>query len=118
MGNEAYYEEQELGLHPPAPATSGETGYGESSYGYPRVEPQEETRGRSRTRSPYEENLRPVDRNPFGDDNAASLRGVSPRPLETEGYGGSQAREHKKKGSTGSEEESPTERRSIFRENM
>jgi hypothetical protein len=120
VGNEAYYEEQELGLHPPATAHEN-TAYGGGEYGYGytatvSANGQDEERGRSRSRG-YEENLH-VDRNPFGDDNAASLRGVSPRPLDTGAGTQGQQSQHKKKESTGSEEDSPTERRSIFRENM
>jgi hypothetical protein len=116
VGNEAHYEEQELGLHEPPRA---ETGYGNSPYGAPTPtyggEPE---RGRSRTRESYDDGLRADNasaRNPFGDENAASLRGVSPRPLEHEdtSYGGASAqgpgKGHKK---SGSHDDSPTERRS------
>lgn len=116
VGNEAYYEEQELGLHAPP---QGNTAYGAPS---PAFHPEPE-RGRSRTRE-YDDGLQ-VDgrsaRDPFGDENAASsLRGVSPRPLDhaqDTSYGGAGAQGHKKKGSGGSGD-SPTERRSMFRENM
>jgi hypothetical protein len=132
VGNEAYYEEQELGLHAPhQPAP-----YGAASPGFAPVE--EPSRGRSRTRE-YEEgtSLQVETRreNPFGDENVASLRGVSPRPLDygvdtsyggasNTSYGGPHAQvvpsgaKHKHTGS-GSAESSPTEsRRSVFRENM
>lgn len=54
--------------------------------------------------------------NPFDDDAATSMRGVSPRPLDT----GAAARSGGQNGqrepdSAGS---SPTERRSVFRENV
>ncbi|KAF2500684.1 hypothetical protein BU16DRAFT_255192 [Lophium mytilinum] len=126
VGNEAYYEEQELGLHAPAPggnaAYGGPTGY-TGAYGGDGVGGAE--RGRSRTREldeRYEEEMHGGAKhstNPFGDDNAVSLRGVSPRPLETErtggAYGAPAGAGHKK---TGSGDSSPTERRSMFRENM
>jgi hypothetical protein len=93
VGDEAYYEEQELGLHEPA----------------------------STSANPYAQT------NPFGDDNAASLRGVSPRPLaqaeDTSYHGGATAQmpkgpSHGKAGSINSLD-SPTEsRRSVFREDI
>ncbi|KAF2191210.1 hypothetical protein K469DRAFT_366584 [Zopfia rhizophila CBS 207.26] len=116
VGNEAYYEEQELGLHAPQGNTSYGDGYGAPS---PSFQPPEPERGRSRTRE-YDDSLHSDARsaqNPFGDDNAASLRGVSPRPLDhgqDTSYEGAQA----KKVATGGSDESPTERRSMFRENM
>jgi hypothetical protein len=116
VGNEVYYEEQELGLHAPQPNAGYTTPYGgQSTSGYPSEE-----RGRSRTREYEEDNSLHADArgNPFGDEHAASsLRGVSPRPLDTRvdtSYGGSHA--HAKNGSV---DNSPTEsRRSAFRENM
>lgn len=122
VGNEAYYEEQELGLHEPhrtGGASSNpfeSTPYGAPSPGFPEPE-----RGRSRTRE-YEERNDGlgVRQNPFGDDNAASLRGVSPRPLDQHvdtsyGGGGSDAQKKKNKDA----DHSPTEsRRSIFREDI
>lgn len=117
VGNEAHYEEQELGLHAPQEQN---TGYGHPAYGAPSAgfAGAEPARGRSRTRE-YDDGLRADDasaRNPFGDENAAaSLRGVSPRPLdhqEDTSYGGAsaggQGKGHKKSGSG----DSPTERRS------
>jgi hypothetical protein len=57
-------------------------------------------------------------RNPFDDDDAEpsniSLRGVSPRPIDTQ-LAQQKGTQNKEPGSGGS---SPTERRSIFRENM
>jgi hypothetical protein len=110
VGDEAYYEEQELGLHAPNP------GYGAPSPGFQPTEPE---RGRSRTRE-YDDNSLHADdrsgRNPFGDDNAASLRGVSPRPLDggvDTSYGGAGgAAGTKKVGSLHDGDSSPTERRS------
>ncbi|KAM0354063.1 hypothetical protein ACHAPU_001098 [Fusarium lateritium] len=67
----------------------------------------EEDRGRRASRSPASG---PGGRNPFDDDAGSSLRGVSPRPIDT-GIA-------KSKNRSGSAESSPTERRSIFRENV
>ncbi|KAF2097206.1 hypothetical protein NA57DRAFT_77460 [Rhizodiscina lignyota] len=119
VGNEAdvygpggYYEEQELGLQPPGgPTAYSGTGYGAPSPGL-HVE---EERGRSRSRSRQRdfddrddsEMGRSRAANPFSDDAASSMRGVSPRPLDTSG-----ARDHQGD-HTGN---SPTERRSMFRE--
>ncbi|KAH7386582.1 hypothetical protein BKA64DRAFT_146825 [Cadophora sp. MPI-SDFR-AT-0126] len=118
-GPGGYYEEQELGLHNERGAGLAAPGYGEGS------------RGRSLSREPepyiggsqagldrrYDEEMgrKPV-QNPFDDDVAevtgnSSLRGVSPRPIET-GMGSGQG--HKTQDSI----DSPTERRSMFRENM
>ncbi|KAF2016201.1 hypothetical protein BU24DRAFT_196644 [Aaosphaeria arxii CBS 175.79] len=140
VGDEAYYEEQELGLHAPADNNTGyhgaNTGYGGGgATGYPgaaggyEVEQHQQQRGRSRTREYEEESLHTDGRSardPFGDDNAASLRGVSPRPLDhgqDTSYGGASAAGAqnpalKKVPTSGSAENSPTERRSMFRENM
>lgn len=131
VGNEAdYYEEQELGLHAPAAAADG--AYGGSGYGRParryggsggleEVLP-DNSRGRSRTRSElddrYDEEMgaKPVQpHDPFGDEAAAEpsrLRGISPRPHDETSP--------KKEGhhTRGSADESPTGRRSIFREDM
>jgi hypothetical protein len=128
-GPAGLFEEQELGLRHGAESsyeggglTSQEAG---SDYG--------EERGRSRSREPkfysggqarlnweYDEGMgatgkRPVS-NPFDDDQAepsnVSLRGISPRPIDTS--------EPTKEGTPKSSEAagSPTERRSIFREDM
>jgi hypothetical protein len=120
-GPGGYYEEQELGLHNEhtgAPGLAPTAGYGDAP------------RGRSLSRAPepyiggsqagldrrYDEEMgRKPALNPF-DDHAevsnVSLRGVSPRPIEMDASGSHQ----KNKGSL--EENSPTERRSMFRENM
>lgn len=124
VGNEAYYEEQELGLH--APRQHQSTPYGGASRGFAAAE--ETSRGRSRTREYEDGGLRADNgsaNNPFGDENAASLRGVSPRPLDygqDTSYGGAgvpvvpQAKGPKK---TDSGESSPTgSRRSVFSEDM
>ncbi|RDW61554.1 hypothetical protein BP5796_11446 [Coleophoma crateriformis] len=128
VGNEAdaygpggYYEEQELGLHPAAGSGMGPAS-GQAPPGYG------ESRGRSLSRDPepyiggsqagldrrYDEEMGRPTLNPF-DDSAepsnVSLRGVSPRPVEASSAG----QGHKK---TGSNDSSPTERRSMFRENV
>ncbi|KAF1974795.1 hypothetical protein BU23DRAFT_598115 [Bimuria novae-zelandiae CBS 107.79] len=82
VGNEAYYEEQELGLHEPPSARTGlqsSNPYETTSYGAPSPGIAEPERGRSRTRE-YDERSDGglgVRQNPFGDENAASLRGVT-----------------------------------------
>jgi hypothetical protein len=113
VGNEADaygpYEEQELGLH-------DETGY----HGVGATP----DRGRNRSTEPepyiggshagldrrYDEEMGRPAQNPFGDDAAVSnvsLRGVSPRPIDTKA--------HVTQEETG---DSPSERRSMFREDV
>ncbi|KAF2006826.1 hypothetical protein P154DRAFT_420806 [Amniculicola lignicola CBS 123094] len=105
VDNEAYYEEQELGLH--APQGQQHPAYGGAPSPGFAAEPE---RGRSRTRE-YEEGSLQAG-NPFGDEHAAqSLRGVSPRPLDTS-YGGAAGTAPRK------EPDNTSERRSLFRENM
>lgn len=110
VGSEAYYEEQELGLHAQPTAYSG-AGYGARSPGL-GAQGGEGERELERT---YEEESgggAPAGRNPFGDDNATSLRSVGPRPLD---LGAAQ----RAKSGSGSPESSPTaERRSVFREDV
>lgn len=128
-GPGGYYEEQELGLH-------GDTGYagaassssgagGGSSYpmnlaatpgaapaGYPGGEHEE--RGRTKSRSPGRVGGAGARGNPFDDDaepSNISLRGVSPRPIDT-GAANAAAKGGQK------DKDSPTERRSVFREDM
>ncbi|MCJ1370375.1 hypothetical protein MMC20_001588 [Loxospora ochrophaea] len=137
VGNEAdaygpggYYEEQELGLHQPASGGA----YGGSGYGgapptaLPAYGSEEIARGRSVGREPeayvgggqrgldqrYDEETGRND--PFGDGAERSdLRGVSPRPMELDAA----HKGHTQKGSGGSlHGDSPTERRSMFHENM
>ena len=155
VGNEAYYEEQELGLHEPAHGRSGGgyAGAGASAnpfestpYGAPSPGFAEPERGRSRTRD-YDDDHRAGGgddghhdgrsalSNPFEDDNAASLRGVSPRPLDygvDTSYGGASGSASAAAGSgagaggahgptQGQKKDgsSPTEsRRSLFREEI
>ncbi|KAK5117980.1 hypothetical protein LTR62_004024 [Meristemomyces frigidus] len=131
-----YYEENELGgLQGGAGGPYGGSGYGEVGVGGIPVD----ERGRSRSRERevdrrYEEEMhgcsvaaRPTEGkrathlNPFGDQNeASSLRSVSPRPHGDSGGRGAQ--QHKKgQASLGSMEgadSSPTERRSMFHEDV
>jgi len=111
-GPGGYYEEQELGLHgppglAPAPGAAGDI------------------RGRSLNREPepyiggsqrgldqrYDEEMGRKPKNPFGDEaepSNVSMRGVSPRPIETNPKG------PKPRNSP----DSPSERRSMFHEEM
>jgi len=137
VGNEAEYgpyEEQELGLRAPGGYVGG-GGYAGAgattapASGLSGGMSYEEERGRSRSRmrdeldERYDEEMgrgrsgggdgggRKGRQDPFADEYAApSLRGVSPRPLETDvGRQGGQRQ---------GPEDSPTERRSMFRENV
>lgn len=122
VGNEAYYEEQELGLQDPSAGPYGGDGYGGggNNIGIAGIE---EGRGRSRSRQRelddrYDEEMGGGGSNPFGqgaERSDMSLRGVSPRP-----DGDAQAQKsHKSQQSLGAQSnDSPTERRSMFRENM
>ena len=115
VGNEAdaygYYEEQELGG---VGRGNTSTEYRGGSYGgnlAPTPGFEEDGRGRTASRSPGQPPL--GSRNPFDDDAAASLRGVSPRPIDT--HAATPKKHSKEPDSAGS---SPTERRSVFRENV
>ncbi|KAK3939800.1 hypothetical protein QBC46DRAFT_262413 [Diplogelasinospora grovesii] len=123
-GPGGYYEEQELGLHP-SHATN--TGYGgeDSSYQMNLATPAapagsssfagEDERGRTRSRSPAYNTAPPAGRNPFDDDaepSNISMRGVSPRPMADAHTTERTERPVTKDG------DSPTERRSIFREEV
>ena len=119
-GAGGFYEEQELGLHPPA---AGNTSYAGGGYGAQHNMPQygaEAPRGRSLSRDegPYNQQLGVED--PFGDEAERSeLRGVSPRPHEeVAGEGEGEGKGHSKKGSSEANDTSPTERRSMFHENV
>ncbi|KAH7400535.1 hypothetical protein DE146DRAFT_465564 [Phaeosphaeria sp. MPI-PUGE-AT-0046c] len=127
VGDEAYYEEQELGLHEPASTSANP--YANTAYTAPYPGATEPQRGRSRTRESYDEHLdgKSAHSNPFGDDNAASLRGVSPRPLgqseDTSYHGGATVQmpagpKHGKAGSINSLDSPGESRRSIFREDI
>lgn len=121
MGNETGgygYEEQELGLQDPSHGPYGGGGYGDVGVGGI-----EAGRGRSRSRQRelderYDEEVhaggRPGGLNPFGDGaEASSMRSVSPRPAE-QGH----KRGQSSLNTTGSADDSPTERRSMFREGL
>ena len=137
MGDEAdaygaggYYEEQELGVHPPAGAGGAYTegGYGGSqSRVLPAYGEDAEEWGRCRSRDEgfigggqrgldarYDDEMGTGSRsreNPFGDGAERSeLGGVGTRPVELDG------RVSRKGG--GKSGDSPTERRSMFHENM
>lgn len=133
VDNEAggYYEEQELGLQDPSHGPYGGSGYGDVGLGGGI----DEGRGRSRSRqreldARYDAQMDAGTRgNPFGDGAEASnmsLRSVSPRPdLDPSAAGGHpRAPSHKRGqsslGTTGSggDGDSPTERRSMFREDV
>ena len=114
-GPGADYEEQELGLHPPAPGHYGGSGYGQALPGYG------EERGRSRSRQEgyiggsqggldqrYEEEVHGLKANPFADGvERSDLRGVSPRPMD-------EASKHVKKPST----EAAGVRKIVFHETL
>ena len=124
-GPSGYYEEQELGLAPQHGSTSyggsGGASYpmnlavtpGDPPAGFGHEEEEENARGRTRSRSPG--GLGPgaaASKNPFDDDAAPSnlsMRAVSPRPIDTAAAAGRSGQK---------EPESPTERRSIFREEV
>jgi len=137
VGNEAdaygpggYYEEQELGLH-------GDTSY--SGAAVAGAAAAGDNRGRTRSREPepyiggskagldrrYDEEMgtgisQPAGRNPFDDEaepSNVSLRGVSPRPIDTSAQAKSKG--HGKQDSLGENlADSPTERRSMFSEDI
>lgn len=124
-GAGGYYEEQELGLRPPGGGPYGGGGYGGNDRVLPNYgEERERGRSLSRDQSPYiaggqrgldERYDRAVGDDPFGDEAERSeLRGVSPRPHQGEEMPG-----HSKQGSgDGHHDGSPTERRSMFHENV
>lgn len=122
-GAGGYYEEQELGLRPPGNGPYGGSGYGGQSHALPDYG-EERGRSLSRNQSPYigggqkglderyDEEMGGDD--PFGDEAERSeLRGVSPRPHQEGANKG-----HAQKGSEGVPDDSPTERRSMFHENV
>jgi len=141
VGNEAdyggpggYYEEQELGLQDPSHGPYGGGGYGGPPVpmGAVHVGGIEDGRGRSRDRQRvlderYEEEVHGGaaathnQQDPFADQaerSDMSLRGVSPRPVvDTHA---TRSSNHKAQQSLGaaSTENSPTERRSMFREDV
>ena len=127
-GPGGYYEEQELGLRPPP---AGHAGGGSSDY-YSQGGDVERGRSLSRAGDVDEEDTayrgggrsRQRESNPFGDAaEASSMRAVSPRP-GGQGQGqGQRYSGHRKQDSEGSGlkaelGDSPTERRSMFREGV
>lgn len=126
MDNETsgYYEEQELGLQDPGRGPYAGGGYGEVGVGGI-----EDGRGRSRSRQRelddrYDEEVHggATRSNPFGDQAEASnmsLRSVSPRPDMPTGAPRAPSHQRGKSSlqTTGSDD-SPTERRSMFREDV
>ncbi|KAL8697509.1 MAG: hypothetical protein Q9201_007089 [Fulgogasparrea decipioides] len=121
-GSGGFYEEQELGLR------SGGR-YGGHGSELPDYGDEEMGRGRSVSRDGappgfiggdqrglderYERQFGGAEEDPFGDQAERSeLRGVSPRPETGAGKG------HGQKGSESVQGDSPTERRSMFHENM
>lgn len=124
-----YYEEQELGVAPRHTGHLGDdTSYGGSSYAMnlaatPGAAPEgfgeeddHHARGRTLSRDQPRAAGPPGGKNPFDDDadpSNLSLRGVSPRPIDTGAAAAAAAgAEHPK------DADSPTERKSVFRENM
>lgn len=109
-GPGGYYEEQELGLHGGHAAAVPETGRGRSLSREPDPYIGGSQAGLDRR---YDEEMgRNPAQNPFGDEAEASnvsLRGVSPRPME------SGIKSHRTQNSL---DDGASERRSIFRENM
>lgn len=127
------YEEQELGLHPGGSgAPYSASGYGGASPGItpslPGYGEEDAGRGRSRGREGgayiggsqrglderYDEEMGRGPRDdPFGDAAERSdLRGVSPRPIEMD------ATSRGRQPNSGGHDDSPTERKSMFREDM
>lgn len=122
VGRDGYYEEQELGSPDPSSGSYGGHGYGGGSIGVGGIE---ETRGRAASRqreldSRYDEEMHAT--NPFGDDTAerSNLKANSSRPnVDTSVGASSQRPPHHKNQSLGAQSaDSPSERRSIFREDM
>lgn len=107
VGNEAIYDDQELGLREPS-GYEGAGYYGASGGGSERERDLNRRYGE-------DTQLGRKPQNPFGDDAVASLRSVSPRPLDV----AAAAKASQSGDGSGSADSSPTaERRSVFRENM
>ncbi|KAK0701827.1 hypothetical protein B0T26DRAFT_659400 [Lasiosphaeria miniovina] len=121
-----YYEEQELGLAPQHSAAVGDTSYRgggapapDDDGSYQMNLAVDESRGRTRSRSPgYAVTGGAQPSNPFEDDaepSNMSLRGISPRPIDTTS---AVAAGKKPAKGPGDDDNSPTERKSIFREDV
>ncbi|KAH8802647.1 hypothetical protein F5884DRAFT_802546 [Xylogone sp. PMI_703] len=109
-GPGGYYEEQELGLHREHDHDHEEIPRGRSLNRNLAPEPYTGAAGSSTRR--YDEEMGKPSTNPFDDSAEPSnvgLRGVSPRPLDASNLGHSR---HE------SRDDSPTGRRSIFREDV
>ena len=107
-GQGGYYEEQELRNQTHPAYGGGSRSAGGDGYQMNLPYDEEERRGRGRSRSPAPGPAK----NPFGEGaepSNLSMRGVSPRPIDT-GVGGP------RKGAK--DDDSPSERRSVFRENV
>jgi hypothetical protein len=122
-GPGGFYEEQELGLRNTVPPAYGQgvgnfenanTGYGNRTSNPPEGYSYEEERGRSRDPPIGTPNPSGLygSADPFGDEHASRMRGVSPRPIDT-----TVAPQGGKVGG-GQKNTSPTERRSIFSEGI
>ncbi|KAF9870375.1 hypothetical protein CkaCkLH20_12222 [Colletotrichum karsti] len=110
------YEEQELGYHGGATRAGGDNSYSMNLAATPGAH--DEPRGRSLSRPGDELNVPKGGRNPFDDDaepSNISMRGVSPRPMVDTAPQQQQPQHQQQPKDNG---ESPTERRSIFRENV
>lgn len=117
VGHEAdgygYYEEHDLGRNNNTEYGGGGS-YNMNLAATPGANYDDEERGRQPARAAGAVAGGAHSKNPFDDDAASSLRGVSPRPIDT-----AAAQKHKSKPSeTDSAASSPTERRSAFRENV
>ena len=113
-GAGGYYEEQELGFQDPSHGAYGGAGYANVPLGGAGASSGEVARGRSQDRERDGPRL-----NPFGDaaeESNISLRSISPRPDAEPGN--ARAPSHQRGVSNLSAEESPTERRSMFKENV
>lgn len=125
VGNEAddyepggYYEEQELGLTTPYESGHAARGYGPAGglAEIPSVADRGRSRGRSELDNRYDEEsggTKSGQSNPFSDGaERSNLRGVSPRPHLEPGPAKPQTK------GKGSLDDSPTERKSMFTENV
>lgn len=118
-----YYEEQELGLQDPTRGPYAGGGYGDVGVGGI-----EDGRGRSRSRQRELDDRYDAEvqgsgarSNPFGDqaeESNMSLRGVSPRPDVPTGQRAPSHQRGKSSLQTTGSDDSPTERRSMFREDV
>ncbi|KAH0166555.1 hypothetical protein KCU67_g4246, partial [Aureobasidium melanogenum] len=123
VGRDGYYEEHDLGSPDMNSGPYGGHGYGGGSIGVGGIE---ETRGRAASRqreldTRYDEEMHRT--NPFGDDTAerSSIKNTGSGPTVDTTFGASVQKppHHKNQQSLGAQSaDSPSERRSIFREDM